>query len=109
MPLWDGKPTPDKSCWRFKQTLDLNDLKSTIAANRGKELTIFPSHSIFLAILTPEIESWNVFASNLFDKYEKEIRSFVARLIRTVASGKMAAYFSHITDSVMATLSDKVL
>ena len=94
--------------WRFKKLHDLTDLKKIIQDNRGNELSIFPSYDIFLAIITPEITSWNEYSENLFQAYEKEIYAFVARLVTHTSSGRTAAYYSQSMSNIFSELSSEV-
>jgi hypothetical protein len=100
--------TFDVCQWRFKKLHDLTDLKKIIQDNRGNELSIFPSYDIFLAIITPEITSWNEYSENLFQAYEKEIYAFVARLVTHTSSGRTAAYYSQSMSNLFSELSSEV-
>ena len=64
----------------------LIDVKAKIAAERGDELHLFPSYSIFVSLVQEKVDQWNAPMHELQDYYVEKCKTLLEAVIQEVTS-----------------------
>ncbi|ETO60177.1 hypothetical protein F444_21600 [Phytophthora nicotianae P1976] len=105
------------SRWKFASGFTTNNgsmgLKEFIQANRGDELTIFPSYRVFCSCVQRSVRNWKRPTLKLLEHYYTQTRSTSHHLISMVLAGskstRVERFFTTTTDRVLGKLKEAAL
>ncbi|GMF80311.1 unnamed protein product [Phytophthora fragariaefolia] len=95
------------SNWSFASNKPTT-LKEFILANRGDELTIFPSYRVFCSCVQRSVREWELPAAKLLEHYYSDTKAASSYLISILFAGcgneRVERFFKKATDRVLAVL-----
>ncbi|GMF46163.1 unnamed protein product [Phytophthora lilii] len=100
------------SRWSFESNVNSESksmsLKQFIQANRGDELSIFPSYRVFCSCVHRCVREWNRPAMQLLDHYNSQTRAISLCLISKIFAGnsRVERFFKETSDRVLETMKE---